>query len=90
MHKQQLFSPPVPPPEPSAVTDAGELKDFATLGWFTLDRRGVITAANPAGVRLLSRAPDQRAAVSGQSFAAFLAETDQSAFANFLAGLFAG
>ena len=63
-----------------------DLHDFAPVGYFSLERTGLIVQTNLAGARLLalecSRAP-------GQHFGAFLAEADQPVFNTFLQQLFA-
>ena len=92
MHNKPALLSPVNP-DADLVTLAG-MHDFATIGWFALDRAGLIIAANAAGTHLLGLGrPDtsgRNSAALGQAFDVFLAEPERAAFGTFLARLFAG
>ncbi len=62
-----------------------DLFDFAPMGYFTLDRNGAISAVNLCGAGLLGV---ERARLLGQRFGLFVAATDRSVFADFLARVF--
>jgi len=57
-----------------------DLYDFAPAGYFTLDRKGLITQTNLGGARLLGL---ERALLQGRPFRAFVDETDLPAFDTF-------
>ncbi len=58
-----------------------ELYDFAPVGYFSLDREGVIRQANLRGARLLGL---DRSNLMQQRFGLFVAESDRPAFSAFL------
>ena len=58
-----------------------DLYDFAPVGYFTLDRQGVISQLNLVAATLLG---SERATECGQRFTTFLEEADRRAFADFL------
>ncbi|OGA18577.1 MAG: hypothetical protein A3I63_10860 [Betaproteobacteria bacterium RIFCSPLOWO2_02_FULL_66_14] len=64
-----------------------ELYDFAPVGYFSLDREGVIRQANLRGARLLGL---DRSNLMQQRFGLFVAESDRPAFSAFLQKEFAG
>ena len=63
-----------------------ELYDFAPVGYFSLDREGVIRQANLRGARLLGL---DRSNLMQQRFGLFVAESDRPAFSAFLQKEFA-
>jgi signal transduction histidine kinase/CheY-like chemotaxis protein len=63
-----------------------ELYDLAPVGYYALDRQGVILRANLAGARLLQR---ERGPLVGQLFSSFLGGSERAAFDKFLGGNFA-
>ncbi|NTV15234.1 MAG: GGDEF domain-containing protein [Desulfobulbaceae bacterium] len=64
-----------------------DLYDFAPVGYFTLDRSGIIRAANFAGTGLLE---ETRVQLLGRRFDHFVAEEDLPTFGTFLGKVFAG
>lgn len=58
-----------------------ELFDFAPLGYFGLDRKGVVHEVNLAGARLLGC---ERSVLLGRPLAGFLAKESHAAFARLL------
>jgi signal transduction histidine kinase len=64
-----------------------DLYDFAPVGYFTLDRSGVIRTANLRGANLLSM---ERATLPGRRFGLFVAPEARSRFTAFLGEVFAG
>jgi len=64
-----------------------DLYDFAPVGYFSLDRDGVIHATNLTGAALLGI---ERSRLIGRSFALFIDAEERSQFAPFLARVFAG
>jgi PAS domain S-box-containing protein len=58
-----------------------DLYDFAPVGYFTLDRRGAISAMNLAGAGLVGGV---RSRLIGRHFEQFVATPDRSAFTEFL------
>lgn len=65
----------------SALSHYTELYDFAPVGYFTLDRRGVIRQLNLHAARLLG---SNRSALIGQAFSSFIETGQQAAFADVL------
>jgi len=65
----------------AALAGYTELYDFAPVGYFTLDRRGIIRKLNLAGARLLNT---NRAALKGSSFSDFVETQYQTVFADAL------
>lgn len=63
-----------------------DLYDFAPVGYCTLDRNGVIRAANLTGAGFLGR---QRSQLIGRRFGLFVAKENRVAFAAFLNKVFA-
>ncbi|WP_298273394.1 PAS domain-containing sensor histidine kinase [Geobacter sp.] len=63
------------------------LYDFAPVGYFTLNREGVIQSANLFGGRLLGV---ERDSLTGRRFEQFVANEDRPAIAPFLRTVFAG
>jgi PAS domain S-box-containing protein len=64
-----------------------DLYDFAPVGYLTLDREGVVGAANLAGAGLLGI---ERSRLMGRRFGQFVAAADRCAFTGFLGAVFAG
>jgi len=64
-----------------------DLYDFAPVGYFTLDRDGMIRRANLTGARLLGI---ERGRLTGRRFGRFVSEADRPAFNAFLEKVFAG
>ena len=64
-----------------------DLYDFAPVGYFTLDREGVIARANLAGASLLGC---ERGRLTDRRFGAFVAEADRAAFNTLLQQVFLG
>jgi len=62
-----------------------QLYDFAPVGYFTLERNGVITQTNLVGARLLGLECSQ---LSGKRFSAFVSETDLPTFNAFVDQVF--
>ncbi|MHB8844474.1 MAG: PAS domain S-box protein [Nitrospirota bacterium] len=62
-----------------------DLYDFAPVGYFTLDRQGVISAANLSGSALLGT---QRSRLIGRRFGQFVPAQDRPAFTVFLGTVF--
>ncbi len=60
--------------------------DFAPVGYFSLERTGVIAQTNLVGARLLGL---ECASLPGKRFGAFVAEADQPVFNDFLRQVFA-
>ncbi len=65
----------------AALAGYTELYDFAPVGYFTLDRRGVIQQLNLAAAHLLE---DNRSALTGRAFSDFVEPDHQAAFADAL------
>jgi signal transduction histidine kinase len=65
----------------TALEKYTDLYDFAPVGYFTLDRDGIISAANLTGADLLGI---ERSRLLGRSFGQFVASTDLPAFTTFL------
>jgi PAS domain S-box-containing protein len=63
------------------------LYDFAPVGYFTYDRRGVVQSVNQFGVRLLGV---EQSDLIQQDFTRFVAPDDQGLFARFLETVFSG
>ncbi|HEY6874548.1 MAG TPA: PAS domain-containing protein [Geobacteraceae bacterium] len=63
------------------------LYDFAPVGYFTLDREGVIQSVNLFGARLLRA---ERAGLIDRRFEQFVADEARSVFGEFLLTVFAG
>ncbi len=63
-----------------------DLYDFAPVGYFTLDREGVISAANLSGATLLRV---RRSRLLGQRLALFIPVDSRRIFSEFLATVFA-
>lgn len=61
------------------------LYDFAPVGYFTLDRDGIIRTVNVTGVQLLDAEPR---GLEGQSLAAFIASEDLPLFGGFIEQVF--
>jgi len=64
-----------------------ELYEFAPVGYFTLDRDGVVAAANLTGAGLLGV---ERSRLVGRHFGQFVAVADRSAFTGVLGKAFTG
>jgi PAS domain S-box-containing protein len=64
-----------------------DLYDFAPVGYFTLDRAGIIKSANLMGSSLLKI---ERSRLIGQRFANFLSVETRPSFADFLTTVFTG
>jgi PAS domain S-box-containing protein len=71
----------------TALDKYTELYDFAPVGYFTLDRNGVIRGVNLTGADLLGIVRSQ---LIGRRFTLVLAEEARSTFAAFLEKVFAG
>jgi PAS domain S-box-containing protein len=63
----------------------GDFFDFAPVGYFSLERTGVIAQTNLVGARLLAL---ECASLPGKHFGAFVAEADQPVFNDFLKQVF--
>jgi PAS domain S-box-containing protein len=70
-----------------ALEQYTELYDFAPVGYFTLDKAGLVRAANLAGATLLGL---ERSRLLGRSFASFVPLADRAAFGQFLERALAG
>lgn len=70
----------------TALGKYAELYDFAPVGYFTLDRDGIIRSANLAGARLLGI---ERARLVGRRFMVFVPVGTRPFFADFLGKVFA-
>lgn len=68
-----------------ALEKYSDLYDFAPIGYFTLDREGVIGAANITGAKLLGIG---RSRLVGRRFGLFVAAEADSVFTSFLARVF--
>jgi len=64
-----------------------DLYEFAPVGYFTLDRAGIISSVNLMGSSLLKI---ERSKLIGQRFANFLSVENRTSFADFLATVFTG
>ena len=64
-----------------------DLYDFAPVGYFNLDRGGVIRAVNATGARFLG---NERASLLGRNLDRFLTNDTRPSFHGFLAKVFAG
>jgi diguanylate cyclase (GGDEF)-like protein/PAS domain S-box-containing protein len=64
-----------------------DLYDFAPVGYFTLDRIGLISAVNLSGAGLLG---GDRSRLIGRRFGQFVTAQDRPAFTAFLGAVFAG
>src|SRR6516225_3070822 len=62
------------------------LYDFAPVGYFSVDRDGVIRSANLTGARLLAV---ERDVLANRRFEEFVADNDRFLFAKFLTTVFA-
>jgi PAS domain S-box-containing protein len=71
--------------EAEALEKYTDLFDFAPVGYFTLDRQGVIRSVNLRGAFLLGT---ERSRLVGQRFGVFVAETARSVFSSFLRKVF--
>jgi PAS domain S-box-containing protein len=69
-----------------ALEKYSELYDFAPVGYFTLDREGIIRDANFTGATLLGI---ERARLIGRSFEQFVLPGDRPTFTDFLGKVFA-
>jgi diguanylate cyclase (GGDEF)-like protein/PAS domain S-box-containing protein len=69
----------------AALARFTDFYDFAPVGYFTLDRRGVIVQTNPAGARLLGT---ERARLHNQRLSSFVASADRVAFEGYLQQVF--
>ncbi|MHB8708179.1 MAG: sensor histidine kinase [Desulfuromonadales bacterium] len=69
-----------------ALEKYSDLYDFAPIGYFTLDREGVISAANVTGATLLGI---ERSRLVGRRFGLFVSPETRPAFTAFLARVFA-
>ena len=63
-----------------------ELYDFASVGYFTLDRAGTISNVNLTGAGLIGI---ERSLLNGRNFMLFLADKNRPAFADFIEKVFA-
>jgi len=70
----------------TALKKFTDLYDFAPVGYCTLDRNGVISAANLTGAGFLGR---QHSGLIGRRFVLYVAEENRVAFAAFLDKVFA-
>jgi PAS domain S-box-containing protein len=71
----------------TALEKYTDLYDFAPVGYFTLDRDGVIRAANLSGAALLGI---ERSRLIGRSFGLLIGDEARSVFTPFLGRVFAG
>lgn len=71
----------------AALEKYADLYDFAPMGYFTLDDKGIVLEANYTGTTLLGTVHSQ---LVGHRFSAFLAEPSRAAFNAFLADTLAG
>jgi len=71
----------------NALEKYTDLYDFAPVGYFTLDRNGVIAAVNLTGSALLG---EERSGLIGRSFGQFVTAEQRLAFTAFLANVFDG
>jgi PAS domain S-box-containing protein len=69
----------------TAFEKYAELYDFAPVGYFTLDRKGIIFAANLTGASLMGI---ERAQLIGRRFGLFVAAEARPSFAAFLGKVF--
>ncbi|MGD0843655.1 MAG: ATP-binding protein [Geobacteraceae bacterium] len=69
-----------------ALEKYSELYDFAPVGYFTLDRKGIIRDANFTGATLLGI---ERSRLIGRSFGQFVLPGDRPTFTDFLGEVFA-
>ena len=69
---------------------ASGICDFATIGWFALDRSACILGLNVAGRQLFGWSELATTDRLGQRFDEYLAAPDRMAFSAFLARVFAG